>query len=167
MVIAFGDSNELYAPDDLEHQPRVQILYKDGLVGQLNVGRLSGEGVIAQNILDDGKNTAHIGDISSFAKEPNAWMMYILNAHVENVEGYPAIPNLALENPYQFSFGTTDQHINFDMNMRGQVCYKFPEEEGGNITIGRDLYVGDWQGARVMFNSHGVSHTLTVKGDVI
>lgn len=169
--LIFVDSNELYAPDDLEHQPRVQIIYekKEGIVyvGSLNVGRLSGEGVIAQNILGDGLNTAHIEDISSFAKEPNSWMMYILNANVQNVEGYPEIPNLALENPYQFSFGTTDQHINYDLNMRGQVYYQFPQGEGGNLTVGRDLYIGDWQGARILFNAQGSIHTLTVKGDVI
>lgn len=165
--LIFVDSNDLYAPDDLEHQPRVQILYKDGKLGRLNVGRLSGEGVIAQNIIGDGENTAHIEDISSFAKEPNAWMMYILNANVENVEGYSEIPNLALENPHQFSFGTTDQHINYDLNMRGQVKYVFPEGEGGNLSVGRDLYIGDWQGAQVLFNANGASHTLTVKGDVI
>ena len=149
--------------DDLEHQPRIQVY--DG-AKKVTIHKLSGEGVIAQNIRTS-KNIVGINDISEFAQEPHSWIMYILKDNVNNVEGYKEMPNLALEDPYNFSFGTTDKVINFDLNMRGQVKYIFPDDAGGNLYIGRDLYVGDWQGAQILFNRNGQPHTLTVKGEVI
>ena len=157
------DTEGLYATkDDLEHQPRLQVFKK----AHVTIHRLSGEGVLVQNI-NSSENTVTIGDMSVFAKEPHSWIMYILFDNVNNVEGYPEMPNLALEENYDFSFGNIDKVINFDFNMRGKVRYIFPEVEGGNLFVGRDLYVGDWKGAEVKFNKNGASHTMTVKGDVI
>ncbi|MBP5366849.1 MAG: T9SS type A sorting domain-containing protein [Bacteroidales bacterium] len=160
--LVFVDTESLYAPDDLEHQPRLQVHPQ----ADVTIHMLSGEGVIAQYI-GNSDNIVHINDITTFAKESHSWMMYILTADVTDVEGYPELPNLALEDAHEFSFGTTSKVINFDLNMRGQVKYIFPDDAGGNLYIGRDLYVGDWQGAQVLFNRNGEPHTLTVKGDVI
>ena len=160
--LVFVDDNPLYAPDDLEHQPRIQV-WEDYTV---HIHRLSGEGVIAQRIKTS-ENVVIIDDISAFAKESHSWIMYILVNDVNDVQGYPEIPNLGLEDPHNFSFGNKNQVINFDLNMRGNVKYNFPSGSGGNLTIGRDLYIGDWKGAQILFNANGSSHTLTVKGDVI
>ncbi len=160
--LVFVDTDPLYAPDDLEHQPRLQVHPN----ANVTIHMLSGEGVIAQYI-GNSNNIVHIDDITAFAKESHSWMMYILTADVTDVEGYPELPNLALEDPHNFSFGTTSKVINFDLNMRGNVKYIFPNENGGDLFVGRDLYIGDWKGAQILFNGNGKSHTLTVKGDVI
>ncbi|MDD6001505.1 MAG: hypothetical protein PUC50_04830, partial [Bacteroidales bacterium] len=160
--LVFVDTDPLYAPDDLEHQPRLQVHPN----ANVTIHMLSGEGVIAQYI-GSSNNIVHIDDITAFAKESHSWMMYILTADVTDVEGYPELPNLALEDPHNFSFGTTSKVINFDLNMRGKVQYIFPNENGGDLFVGRDLYIGDWKGAQILFNGNGKSHTLTVKGDVI
>lgn len=160
--LVFVDTDPLYAPDDLEHQPRLQVHPN----ANVTIHMLSGEGVIAQYI-GSSNNIVHIDDITAFAKESHSWMMYILTADVTDVEGYPELPNLALEDPHNFSFGTTSKVINFDLNMRGKVQYIFPNENGGDLFVGRDLYIGDWKGAQILFNGNGQSHTLTVKGDLI
>lgn len=154
-----------YESDEPEHQPRIQV--NKGV--KFNALRVSGEGVINQQITNTKKAPLELGDMSEFVNDRNSWIMYNIDG-AEGIDGlvtYKQIPNLSIEcaGPSEHSFYfKEDTKINFDVNLRGYVNYTFPETSEGNMYIGGDLYLGDWYDGKVTFNGNGEPHTLEVKG---
>ena len=151
-----------YLIDDLEHTPRVQV--SDGC--QVIAGIVRGEGVICQFITDTKKDKLLIDDMSDFAKNEHSWIMYKTSSVINGLNTYEEIPNLALEGHSQkgsFKFGCP-VNVNFDLNMRGSIQLVFSSNIANeDITVGRDLYIGDFEGASIVFNASGNPHNLIVK----
>ena len=157
--LIFMDTDEYYEPDDMEHQPRLQLKYP------AHIKKVSGEGVIAQTI-SSSTPIVKIDDISDFAKEPNSWLIYLLSNDINNLDDYPEIPNLAIENGKFFTY-TANKRINFSFKMTGDAKYRFPSNTStGNLIVGKDLYIGDFNGGQLLFNATGDPHTLELGGDI-
>ena len=149
--------------DDLE---RIQV---SGKGTKVYAGRVSGEGVINQDIYKDYKDLLPISDMSDFVNEENSWIMYNIYEDIKNFKTYDRVPNFALEcangTARTYSFDGDLRIVN-NLNLRGNVKLEFPNS-AANLIVGKDVYVGDWLGAKIWFNNTGVSQTMTVGGDII
>lgn len=171
IIFVDGDPETIWAEmhsygeiDDLEHTPRITL--SDGV--DIHVGRVSGEGVICQCIKDNKKKKLDIKDMTEFAKESHSWIMYKTgDSHptINGLELYDEIPNLALENgTYKFH---QDLNVNYDLNMRGKANISFTSDyPNEDITIGGNLYIGDFSGAKISYNADGPSRKIVIKGNL-
>ena len=171
IIFVDGDPETIWAEmhsygeiDDLEHTPRITL--SDGV--DIHVGRVSGEGVICQCIKDNKKKKLDIKDMTEFAKESHSWIMYKTgDTHptINGLELYDEIPNLALENgTYKFH---QDLNVNYDLNMRGKANISFTSDyPNEDITIGGNLYIGDFSGAKISYNADGPSRKIVIKGNL-
>ncbi len=137
-----------------EDVPRLQF----NTSGTFNIGIVSGPGMISFNM---SKNPTVVADFGDFANDSDAYFMYYgANATLNNIPSH--IPNLMVESKNFI----IDQKININRNLIIQGDANLTPYQ--DITIGKDLKLGAWNGGSLIFhdNSSKPATTVTVDGNI-
>jgi hypothetical protein len=153
--VIFQHNYTVYPVPDGENVPRLQF----NTTGTFNIGRVSGTGMIS---FEANTAVALSGDFGDFGTNPESFYLYYGGAAGGNtLTTIPTpIPNLMLEgNAKNIDQALT---INSDLIVQGATTVT-PYR---NITIGRDLLIGLWEGGTFRFRGSGTPTTITVGRNV-
>ncbi len=143
-----------------EDLPRLQIERGN----KMNLNRVSGTGMLTQWI-DNNRDPIITGDLGAFSNEKYSWFLYVGVAASVNAPTYPEIyPNVAFEGQ-KVTF-TNDIEVNYNVNPRGNSTLLLNNGTNGDIAIGGDLIVGQYQDGAVEFPAGNNNRTLTVEGNL-
>ncbi len=153
-MIIFQIDRNAYPDVTTENQPRLQF----NTSGTYELGRISGPGMVSINVRRGPVVHADLGD---FARDSCATLMYGWQNYTGTLNDIlEPIPNLMFET----STFTIDQEldINYDLILQGDCDITFNKD----VTVGRNLYIGYWEGGNLHFPGSGNPVTFTVKGNI-
>ncbi|MBS2212813.1 hypothetical protein KEM09_15440 [Carboxylicivirga mesophila] len=147
---------------NLEDFPRLQIERGN----TMNLNRVSGTGVITQWI-DNSRDPVITGDLGDFVNNKYSWFLFVASAaQVDIPETIALYPNVMTEGSGRVLTFTNDIVINRHLNPRGNSIIRMNNGADGDINIGGDLLLGDWQDGVLEFDDDGTERVLTIEGNI-
>ena len=149
---------------DFEDLPRLQI---NGNY-TFNFEKVTGTGMFTQWI-GTTNNPTVTGDFGDFANRKYSWYLFVAeNDYINLPTNQVVFPNLATEvNSYGWHLTFTDDIVvNYNLNPRGRSILLLNNGANGDIYVGGNVYIGDWEQGKIQFPSTGTERTLTVLGSI-
>lgn len=145
-----------------EDIPRVQI---DGNF-TFNFGKVVGTGMFTQWIGTTGNPTV-TGDFGEFANQKYSWYLFVAESDNVTLPATQSVfPNLATEGSGLHLIFTQDIVVNYNLNPRGRSILLLNTGANGNIYVGGNCYIGDWEQGKIKFPSTGTARKLTIMGNL-
>jgi len=146
----------------IEDLPRLQIERGN----TMNLNRVSGTGIITQ-WLDNSRDPVITGDLGDFINQKYSWFLFVANSgQVDIPEIFDIYPNVMTEGSGNVLTFTNDIVINRDLNPRGNSIIRMNNGSNGDITVGGDLLLGDWNHGVLEFDDDGTERVLTIEGNI-
>ncbi len=147
---------------NLEDMPRLQI----GTDNKVNIDRVKGTGIFTQWV-DNVDDPEIYGDFGEFIDEKYSWFLFVASASSVNIPNqWTLYPNVMTEGDGCTLTFTEDITVLGDLNPRGNSTILMNSGVSGDIYVGGNLIIGDYNQGKLEFASTGIERTLTVEGNI-
>lgn len=146
----------------IEDLPRVQV----DVNNTATFIKVTGTGIFTEWI-NNVNDPVIIGDFGDFANQKYSWFLYVASADSVTLPSTPAVyPNVMTEGWNNSLTFPVDITINYNLNPRGRSTLLLNNGVAGDIYVGGNVWIGDWEWGKIEFPSTGNNRILTIGGNL-